>query len=182
MTTHLNHPTSAPLPATQRQPRRRPSLQAAEELEDEEMTVSQASELTINDEYASLVPPISEQEYQSIKQSIKDDRQWVPIIVNAQRIILDGHTRFRACKELQMVPRIMIRQFEGPLQEKQFIIQINRNRRHLTPFQRVELESKYQTIQSELAKKRMSEAGKTGAQKRWKGGKKSVSEDRVIQN
>ncbi len=47
----------------------------------------------------------------------------------------------------------MIREFEAPLQEKQFIIQINRNLRHLTPFQRVELEYKYQTIQSELAKK-----------------------------
>ena len=87
-----------------------------------------------------------------------------------------------------MVPRIMIREFEGPLQEKQFIIQINRNRRHLTPFQRVELESKYQAIQSELAKKRMSEAGKIGAEKRWKGGrgidvpKKSICENRVVQN
>jgi len=82
----------------------------------------------------------------------------------------------------------MIREFDDQLHEKQFIIQINRNRRQLTPFQRVELEHKYQTIQSELAKKRMSEAGKTGAEKRWKGerekdvSKKSVSEDRVIQN
>jgi hypothetical protein len=151
-------------------------------------TVSNANELIIKDEYANLVPPISEQEYESIRQSMKDNEQWVPIIVNAARIILDGYNRFRACQELQIVPRIIIREFEDSLKEKQFIIQINRNRRQLTPFQRVELEYKYQTIQSDLAKKRMSEAGKTGAEKRWKregeidASKKPVNEDGVIQN
>ena len=145
-------------------------------------------DLIVKEEYASLVPHVSEQEYQTIRQSMEDNGQWVPIIVNAQRIILDGYTRFRACKELQIEPRIKIREFDDQLHEKQFIIQINRNRRQLTPFQRVELEHKYQTIQSELAKKRMSEAGKTGAEKRWKGereidvSKKSANEDRVIQN
>lgn len=61
----------------------------------DETTVSNASELIIKDEYARLVPPISEQEYESIRQSMEDNGQWVPIIVNAQRIILDWHTRFR---------------------------------------------------------------------------------------
>src|SRR5215469_4516201 len=66
--------------------------------------------LTVKDEYASLVPPISEQEYQTIRQSIKDNGQWVPIITNPQLIILDGHTRFRACEELGLEPRIMVRE------------------------------------------------------------------------
>jgi ParB-like nuclease domain len=144
--------------------------------------------LTVKDEYASLVPQISEQEYQTIRQSIKDNGQWVPIITNPQLIILDGHTRSRACKELGLESRIMVREFEDPLLEKQFIIQINRNRRQLTPFQRIELECKYDKIQSELAKKRMSEAGKIGAEKRWKESRKtdepkeSSSTDRVRQN
>ena len=131
-------------------------------------TTVNANKLTIKDEYASLVPPISEPEYQSIKQSIKDDKQHLPIIVNPQRIILDGHNRFKACDELEIDPLITIRKFEGPLQEKKFIIEVNRNRRHLNEFQRIELESKYETIERELAKKRMSEAGKRGAEKRWK--------------
>jgi len=67
----------------------------------------------------------------------------------------------------------MVREFEDPLQEQQFIIQINRDRRHLTPFQRIELECKYDMIQSELAKKRMSEAGIIGAEKRWKAKRKT---------
>jgi hypothetical protein len=101
--------------------------QAAGEFEDEEIdqygktTVNQVSELIINDEYANLVPPISEEEYQSIRQSMEDDEQWIPIIINPQQIILDGHARFRACKELRILPRIMVREFEDPLEEKQFI-------------------------------------------------------------
>jgi ParB-like chromosome segregation protein Spo0J len=80
--------------------------------------------LTVEEGYANLVPQISEQEYQTIKQSIKNNGQWVPIITNSQLIILDGHARFRACKELDLEPRITIRKFEDPLLEKQFIIQI----------------------------------------------------------
>jgi ParB-like chromosome segregation protein Spo0J len=153
----------------------------------DEKTVN-ANELIIKDEYARLVPLISEPEYQSIKQSIKDGKQHLPIILNPQGIILDGHSRFKACKELEIDPLITIRKFEGPLQEKKFIIEVNRNRRHLNEFQRIELESKYETIKRELAKKRMSEAGKRGAEKRWKEEreidvpKQSPSEDRVIQN
>ena len=95
--------------------------------------------LTVKEEYASLVPQISEHEYQTIIQSIKDNGQWVPIITNPQLIILDGHARFRACKELGLEPRIMVREIEDPLLEQQFIIQINRNRRHLTSFQRMQI-------------------------------------------
>jgi hypothetical protein len=83
--------------------------------------------IRINEEYAGLVPVISEPEYETIKQSIKQDGQHVPVIINQK----------------------------GEILEKQFIININRNRSHLNPFQRIELECKYETIESELAKKRM---------------------------
>ena len=112
--------------------------------------------IRINEEYARLVPVISESGYETIKQSIKQDGQHIPVIINQTGEILDGYTRFKACNELGIAPRTMMREeFEDPLLEKQFIIDINRNRRHLNPFQRIELECKYETIESELAKKRM---------------------------
>jgi hypothetical protein len=49
-----------------------------------------------------------------MKQSIKDEGQHLPIIVNAQKNILDGHNRFRICKELQIPSRIKIRESEDP--------------------------------------------------------------------
>ena len=63
------------------------------------------------------------------------------------------------------------------------------NRRHLTPFQRIELQYKLETIDNEIgkAKSRMSNGGKSGAEKRW--GKNTDNEnlsqnndDMVVQN
>jgi 16S rRNA G966 N2-methylase RsmD len=63
------------------------------------------------------------------------------------------------------------------------------NRRHLTPFQRVELQYKLETIDNEIgkAKSRMSDGGKIGAEKRW--GKNTDNQNlpqhddnRVVQN
>ena len=54
----------------------------------------------INPEYASLVPELSPEEYESLKQSIKEKGLYVPIIVNQDGIVLDGHHRFKACQEL----------------------------------------------------------------------------------
>ena len=42
------------------------------------------------------------------------------------------------------------------------MIELNRNRRHLTKFQRIELEYKLEIIEYELAKKRISDAGRKG--------------------
>jgi ParB-like chromosome segregation protein Spo0J len=147
--------------------------------------------IVINDEYSSLVPEIFAQEYESLKQSIKENGLYVPIILNQHGILLDGHHRYKACQELGKEPRIFIRDFDEPALEKKFIIEVNRNRRHLTPFQRIELQYKLEIIENEIgkAKKRMSEAGKVGAQKRWamekdKEQEESIHEndDKVVQN
>jgi len=55
----------------------------------------------VNPEYASLVPELSPEECESLKQSIKEaNGLYVPIIANEDGIILDGHHRFKACQEL----------------------------------------------------------------------------------
>jgi Predicted transcriptional regulators len=50
-----------------------------------------------NQEYSSLVPQLSTEEYESLKQSIKENGLWVPIVVNKDGVILDGHHRYKAC-------------------------------------------------------------------------------------
>ncbi len=127
---------------------------------EEEMTITIQGQdhigiIITNAEYIHLVPELSTSEFEVLKESIFRDGQHIPIIINPKGEILDGHTRFKACNELGIVPRAMVREFEDPLAEKKFIIDINRNRRHLNPFQRIELEYKYEAIESELAKRRM---------------------------
>jgi ParB-like chromosome segregation protein Spo0J len=97
--------------------------------------------LIVNPEYASLVPQISDSQYKEIKQDIQEHGQHVPIIINQKGEILDGHTRNRICQELEIEPRTMLcsLEYEDPLLAKQFIININRNRRQLDAFHRIEL-------------------------------------------
>lgn len=123
--------------------------------------------LTSIEEYATLVPGLSTNDFKDLKSSIREHGQFVPVVVNQDLVILDGYHRYKACVELEIRPQITTRKFENQLLEKKFIIEINRNRRQLTPFQRIELEYKYEKIESELAKTRMSTAGKMGAERRW---------------
>lgn len=122
------------------------------------------SVLTI-DEYPSIMPPLSDLEYGCLKSSIQEHGLHFPIVINQDGDILDGHHRNKACRELSVKPTIIVKQFENRLQEKKFIIESNLNRRHLNDFQRIELQIKLESIESELAKERMSDSGKIGAEK-----------------
>jgi ParB-like chromosome segregation protein Spo0J len=117
------------------------------------------------EEYSTLTPPMSDLEYGSLRSSIQEHGQYVPIVVNQDGVILDGHHRYKACHELGIKPSVLVRQFENPLQEKEFIIESNLNRRHLNEFQRIELQNKLESIKSEIAKERMSNSGNIGAEK-----------------
>ena len=82
------------------------------------MKLNPTSSIKIIDEYRTLVPAQSDQEYQSLKQSIKENGFWGsnPIVINSEGIILDGHHRYRACQELGIEIRITIAKFENELQ------------------------------------------------------------------
>jgi hypothetical protein len=112
------------------------------------------SVLKIDKEYAHLMSALYDFDPETLKLSIQRHGQYVPIIVNQDGIILDGHLRYGACQELGIKPEIMVRQFENRLEEKKFIIEVNLCRRHLNEFQRSELQRNLDSIQSKLAEVR----------------------------
>ena len=116
--------------------------------------------LSVNKEYQDLLPAPDEREYQLLKQSIKTHGQHLPITVNSQGVILDGHQRFKACKELGIEPKILVRDFEDKSQEFLFVIESNLERRHLTDFQKAELALKKKSILEEIARKNESLGGR----------------------
>src|SRR6266516_5411120 len=89
---------------------------------------SREDQIIVNPEYKDLVYEISPSEFKTLKNSISTYGQHVPIIVNQNNVILDGYNRYRACIELGINPRFMIREFQDRLLEKKFIINVNRNR------------------------------------------------------
>ena len=127
-----------------------------EAVKENEETVTAEPVLTINNEYASIMPALYDLEYGSLKSSIQVHGQPFPTVVNQDGVILDGHHRYKACHEPGIKPSVLVRQFENRLQERKFIIEVNHSRRHLNEFQRIELQIKLESIESEIAKERMS--------------------------
>ena len=119
-----------------------------------------AQDLIINSEYVNLLPQLSIQECDSLKRSIKENGQYVAIFVNRHNVILDGHHRFRICKELGIKPLITVKSFDNLDQEKLFVIECNLQRRHLNAFQRAELALKLKPILQAIVKKNESLGGK----------------------
>lgn len=119
-------------------------------------------ELKINPEYEKILPKLTEEEYQALKNSIKEDGQLYPIITNENLVILDGHHRYKVCKELGIEPRYEIRKFDNPLLEKKFVIEVNLKRRHLLPFQKAEMGMALLEVEKELARQRQYELAKKG--------------------
>jgi DNA modification methylase/ParB-like chromosome segregation protein Spo0J len=112
-------------------------------------------EIKVKQEYEKLVPPLTPIEYTNLKQSIRENNgNTIPILVNKEGIVIDGHHRHRACLELGIEPRIEIQDFSDLLLEKEFIITINLNRRHLNQFQISELGYKLEEIEKQKAKAR----------------------------
>jgi len=117
--------------------------------------------LIINEEYKKLLPTLSKQEYEALKQSIKTEGQHFPITINPQNIILDGHNRYKICLELGLEPKCELKTFQNGLLEKKFVIEANLRRRHLNKFQKAELGFPLLDIEKKLAKERQIEMGKT---------------------
>lgn len=118
--------------------------------------------LRLNPEYEKMLPTMSQEEFEQLKESIRTEGQHYPIIANQDLEVLDGHHRFRACTELGIEPDFEIRNFENKLVEKKFVIEANLRRRHLNNFQLVELAVPLLEIEKALAKQRQSIGGKNG--------------------
>lgn len=120
------------------------------------MTNVERPEITVKDEYVNLIPKQSVDEYEGLKASIRDLGVLYPIVLNQQGIILDGHSRYRISQELGIpCPYVLVNLSNDSLLEKQFIIEANCTRRHLTKLQRIELALKMEPLYKERAKKRM---------------------------
>ena len=68
--------------------------------------------LRLKPEYEKMLPTMSEEEFEQLKESIRTEGQHYPIIVNENLEVLDGHHRFRACTELEIEPDFEVRKFD----------------------------------------------------------------------
>ncbi len=120
-------------------------------------------------EYLELVPRPSKEDYKSLKNSIKEDGLHLPITVNQNGVILDGHTRNDVCKELGVKPIFEVMKFDDEFDEKRFVVTTNLSRRSLNLFQKGEILQVWWNEQRELGfKARGSHTWKTRRGKKYK--------------
>ena len=118
------------------------------------------NELVVNSEYASFLPPISDDDFEKLETSILDEGILHPFMINNEKTVLDGHTRLKICKlhSIMQVPYI-VRTFQLKIEEKGFVLSFNLNRRHLSPHQKIEIGLHILKIEMTKAKQRQIQAG-----------------------
>lgn len=111
-------------------------------------------QLKIREIYRTLVPLPTEQDLRGLKEDIHENGIRIPIDINPQKIILDGHCRYRLAKELGLkkVP-FRVRKLHNELEEKAYILSIHR-RRHFNNAQRAEYGLRWMELETERARDR----------------------------
>ncbi len=86
---------------------------------------------------ASIVPPLTDDEFQGLTRDIEARGIQTPLLVTATKVVLAGHHRLEVAKRLKLktVPAIIL---DGLSKSEQLthLVLDNLNRRHLTPSQR----------------------------------------------
>ena len=95
-------------------------------------------ELQIDDEFASLIPPLTADELSRLEQSIIKEgcRE---AIITWNNIIVDGHNRYHICKAHNIPYQTVSMSFEDRNSVMLWMLQNQLARRNLNDFQRVEL-------------------------------------------
>jgi len=96
--------------------------------------------IKIDPEYSLLVPILSNEEYIRLKESIADVGLYEPIVINQDKVLLDGHHRLKIIKELKKEKIPVERKiFKNRLDEKIYVVSTNLARRHLFAAMRIKL-------------------------------------------
>jgi predicted methyltransferase len=107
--------------------------------------------LHFDSEYKRLVRSLTSEEYARLKADIKKDGKiYSPIFINTENIVLDGHHRYQIAHELNLtdIPTKTIF-FSDKLDEKEFVIRCNLNRRHLNMVDKAFLANELHKIMKE---------------------------------
>jgi ParB/RepB/Spo0J family partition protein len=95
-------------------------------------------ELKINKKLEEVVPKLKEEDYIALRNNIKEKGLLKPIDIMNDGTIIDGHHRFKVCRELGIVPETLVLKNIKTLEDAlEYSFNINFARRQLTNFEKV---------------------------------------------
>lgn len=120
--------------------------------------------MVIDKEFENLLPPLSEEDYKGLEESIKADGCRDPLVVWGDTLV-DGHNRYKICTQNNISYQIVKRDFPDREAVILWIIINQMSRRNLTPFQRSELALRLKPKLTQEAKERREAQLKQNADK-----------------
>lgn len=115
--------------------------------------------LKLEQEFRSLIPSLTEEEYAGLEKSIISEGCRDALVV-WNRIIIDGHNRYEICKDHGIEFKTIKKEFKSIEDAKEWIICNQFSRRNLSAYDRSVLALKLKDLYAEKAKTRMK-AGKS---------------------
>ena len=113
-------------------------------------------DLKVDPELRDLIPPLTDGEYASLKESILKDGCREPLTIwKGQDIILDGHNRYEICRDLQVPFNTIEIELPDINAAKIWMIKNQKGRRNLAESQWAMLAVKLEALYAEEAKGRM---------------------------
>ena len=107
----------------------------------------------IDPEFSSLIPPLTPEEFSGLEQSIINEGCRDAIIL-WNNIIIDGHNRYKICKEHNIPFRTQTKDFESRDDVILWMFRNQLSRRNLNDFQRIEIVRSYERTVRAQAKAR----------------------------
>ncbi len=133
-------------------------------------------ELVVDEELERVAPPLAENELEILKADILEHGCKFPLIVWGDTIV-DGHNRYRICKEEGIPFGIEQMDFTDKTEAKLWIIKNQLGRRNLTDFQRCEMVLPLEEVIRAEAKKRMSSKLRDEGKKIFSGQSRDIMAD-----
>lgn len=130
--------------------------------------------LTVDDDFRSLIPPLTDDEYMRLERSIIAEGVRDPIIT-WNGTIVDGHNRYRICQEHGIAFKTAEIVFGSKDAAKIWIIENQFGRRNLNSYQKSVLALQLEPLYAAEAKKRQQESGGNRGNQ-YTGGKVAVSQ------
>ena len=76
--------------------------------------------------YIHLMAPVTASEYERLKRSIKEEGGLlVPVVLNQDNVVLDGHHKLQACAELDIPASCLKKDFMGRHDEMMYVVNVN---------------------------------------------------------
>ena len=82
-------------------------------------------------EFAELLPPLTEEQRQALEADILQNGCYSPIIVDEELRIVDGHNRQRICEEHNLPYTMAVFEFADKLEAMQWALDTQKGRRNL---------------------------------------------------